>query len=272
MKILFLLLSSAAAWGQITASPAAITVYMRTGNSVGLGWTSTRAPKATAITISGSGAWNISRGGAMSGDCFMANGYCFNASTSATASLGAALPTGSGPGTIYLYWNGLGTEYRYPVGTQTGTLTVGSTVIDITLVMLPNLPYDYFAYNTGYPSGCTNSNPGYSHLDTCTITNERPTSTALAIPAPGGSYVDPQFGNAVARVTPSGNNIEYGAVTAFSAAGTYVLTSNPSGQVNAFSRASGTLAYGSIPTSNMEGSAYSRLLRAGILRRIRFRR
>lgn len=253
-RIILFFFSIVALWG-VTASPDAITVYMRSNIGAGQGWSATRAPKATAITITGSGSWNLSRGGTLSSACFLVNGYCFNASTSATAAGAGTLPTGSGPGTLYLYWDGLGTEFMMNAGTHTGTLTVGTTIINITLVVLPPLDFDQFVYRAGYPSGCVNSHPGYSFLDTCTITNERPPSTALAIPTAGTSYTDAQFGNTILRLTPSGNNIQYAALSAFSATGKYVLTNTPSGQVNVYNRTGG-IAYATVPGVNINNSAW----------------
>lgn len=253
-RLILFFFSMLTLWG-VTASPGSITVYMRSNGGAGLGWSATRSPKRTEITVSGSGAWNLSRGGPLSSACFMASGYCFNASTSATTTGGAALPVGSGPGTLYLYWDGLGADFMLSAGTHTGTLTVGTTVIAITLIVLPRQDFDHFVYRPGYPSGCVNSHPGYSFADTCVITDERPPSTAMAVPAAGANYADPQFGHTVTRVTPSGNNIQYGALSAFSATGKYLLTSTPSGQINVYNRGGG-VAYASVGSININNSAW----------------
>lgn len=255
MKVLILWLSlTTAAWG-VTASPSSITVYMRGGQGLGFGWASTRSPQTTAITISGSGSWNLARGGDLSTACGASNGYCFNASTSATAAGAGALPSGSGPGTIYLYWTGLGVDFILSNGTHTGTLTVGDTVISITVVVQPRQAFDPFVYRPGNPTGCTNTNAGYSFADTCTITSERPTSTALSIPAPGGSLTDPQFGHTLTRITPAKNNIQYAALTAFSASAQYIMTDDMAGTVSMYTK-TGSVAYNGVPGVNINFAAW----------------
>ena len=243
MKHLSILLFFSTLLSGVTATPDTVTLTMRAGSGIS-SFYSTRVPIVTTITISGTGDWNISRGGTLSTAC--SSSYCFSAATSSTASGPASLPTGNGPGTIYLYWRGLGAD-ALSAGSRTGTLTVGSTVINITMDAVTRRPFDTFIYPTNYPSGCSNTNSAYSHLDTCTVTNERPTSTAFSIPSPGGSYVDPQFGHTIKRVTASGQNVEYGALSAFSATGLYVLTtSSVGGAVNVYTQ-SGTLTYSSVP-------------------------
>lgn len=252
IRALILFGVSAACWG-VTASPSAITVYMRQWGA----WPNyaSRPPVPTTITISGTGSWNMSRGGTLSTACGASNGYCFNAVNSVTTNCTGALPTGSGAATVYLCWNGLMT-HEPAVGTHTGTLTIGDTVISITLVVYAAQPYSHWAYKAGYPSGC--STPTY--FDTaaeCTLTNERPTSTAFSIPSAGGTYVDPQFGHTVRRVTAAGQNIQYGALSAFNSDATMVLTSSTAGAVNAYTVATGTVAYSSIPSVNINFAAWS---------------
>jgi len=254
IRLLCLYLGAVASLWSVTATPGDIKLYMRAGSGLGYSWFGTRAPKRTAITVTGTGAWNISRGGELSTACGLAYGYCFNISTSPTATSGAALPVGSGPATLYLYWTYLGAESLSP-GTHTGTVTIGTTVINITLSVEPRRSFDAFVYPAGFPSGCVNSSSAFSHADTCTVTNERPTSTSFAIPAPGGTYVDPQFGNTVRRITPSGQNIQYSALSAFSATAKYVLTNSPNGQVNIYNR-NGTVAYSAVAGPNINYSAW----------------
>ena len=192
------------AFGQITASPGTITVYARRGGVYP--WAATTPPTDTAITIRGAGNWDISRGGDLNTACGNAYGYCFNAVQTVTNIVSGPPASGSGPGTLYLSWRGLGAD-GFPVGTYTGTLTIGITVIQITLIVMQPNAYDAMVYPPGFPSGCVKSNPNFTQADTCTITGERPASTAFAIPAPGGTYVDPQFGYTVQRLTASGQNI-----------------------------------------------------------------
>jgi len=249
MKRLILLAAAAFSLLGVTATPDRIELYMRAGASYGYSWYGTRSPQRTAITVSGTGSWNLSRGGSLATACGAAFGYCFNVATSSTATGGGALPTGSGPGTLYLHWENLAAE-SLAVGVHTGTLTVGSTVINITVNVLPRRTFDAFVYPPGFPSGCVNSFAAFPHADTCTVSNERPASTAFTIPAPGGSYVDPQFGHTVTRVTGSGQNIQYGALTAFSATAKYVLTSSISGQLSVY-RKDGSVAYSPVPGINI---------------------
>lgn len=224
---------------QITASPTAITVYMRKLGTHPL--SAGRGPSPTVITISGTGSWNMARSGTLSTACSDVNGYCFNAVSTVTTTCSGSLPTGSGAGTTNLCWNGLVTS-QLGVGTHTGTLTIGSTAIAITLIVQAAEPYSTFVYSTGYPSGCSTTS-GYANQDNCTITNERPTSGAFSIPAAGAGYNDPQFGNQVTRLTANTRNIQYGAVTAFSATNKYVMTSNLTGTVYIYTRATGVETY-----------------------------
>src|SRR6185369_7643343 len=55
----------------------------------------------------------------------------------------------------------------------------------------------------------------------------------------------------VTRLTPAGNNVEYSSVTAFSATGKYVMTSDLGAAVNIYDRATGTIAYASVPQVNI---------------------
>ncbi len=252
--VILLLASVVSAWA-VTATPTTINVYMRAGSGLGYPWGGARVPQTTAITVTGTGAWNISLGGPLASACSQAVGYCFNVSTSPTAFGRGALPTGSGPATLYLYWEGLGAEHL-PVGAHAGTLTIGSTIIPVTLYAEPRQAYDPFVYVPRYPSGCNNTHAAYPHADTCEIADERPPSTAFSPPLPGGSYVDRQFGHTITRLTGSGMNIQYSTVTAFSATGKYVLVSDLSSNVHAYDRATATVAYSNIPALNINFAAW----------------
>jgi len=252
MRLLALLLYSIPMLA-VTASPTAVTVYVRQygANPV----YASRGPAPIPITISGSGSWDISRGGALSIDCSALNGFCFNAVTTVTTICNGALPTGSGAGSVFLCFNGL-ISPQLGVGTHTGTLTIGDTAIAITMIVEPALPFDSWTGLPGFPSGCSNSSANYDTTDTCTITDERPTSTAFPIPSPGGSYIDPQFGSRVQRLTASGQNIQYSALTAFSATAKYVMTNDQSGNVNVYNRETSALAYASIPSVNINFASW----------------
>lgn len=253
IKLIIILLASVAAWG-VTASPTAITVYMRKFGAYPM--LNSRPPVSTTITISGTGAWNMSRGGSLSTLCNLGNGYCFNAVAAVTSGCSGALPSGNDAGTTYLCWNGLMTN-EATVGTHTGTLTIGSTVINITLIVETPFSWQPWTYLTGYPSGCSTPT-NYDTGATCVITNEQPTSTAFSIPAVGATYVDPQLGHIVRRVTASGKNIQYGSLSSFSANGTYILTTltNPVGEVNVITVATGAVAYTHWSGANINFAAW----------------
>jgi hypothetical protein len=242
MRTLLLFLATIPAFAAITASPASITIHARQGYSYPA--QATKDPARKLITLSGTGAWTAVRSGDLATAC--GGVPCFQVTAT----------SGSGAGTTSLYWTGLGFE-NLALGTYTGTITIGSTAIAITLVVEPRRPFDKFVYKAGYPVGCVNSSGDYQTLDTCTITNERPSSSSFVIPAVGGSYVDPQYGHTVRRVTPSGHNIQYGALSAFSATGIYVLTSDSlSSVVDVYRVSTGAKTYSSLPSINISLAAW----------------
>lgn len=246
MRPLLVLLFAALPCAAVTASPTSITVYMRKGYVQGTyPFLATRLPMETEITVSGTGDWNLARGGSLATGCEF-GGHCFNAVSVVGLLCSDTLVTGNGPGAFSLCWRKSNGAEFLAVGPHTGTLEVGSTTINITLHVLAPFAYDAFVDKAGYPSGCSNTAAGYPHADTCTITNERPDSTSFSIPAAGGCYIDPQFGNEVCRVTPSGYNIQYSALSAFSASGAYLLVFASDG-VHVFNRATATAAYGPLP-------------------------
>ncbi|MFN0104521.1 MAG: hypothetical protein ACKV2U_20840 [Bryobacteraceae bacterium] len=246
----YLMLMAMPVQAEVTASPTEIILHSRRG--LPYPWYSTTPPADTAITIKGIGVWNISLGGALSTAC---GGSCFNVVNKIVTIANGRPAVGFGEGTVYLTWRGLGSQ-DLPVGTHTGALTIGATTIKITLVVEPRNAYDAFVYPPGFPIGCANSDPGYPHADTCAITDERPASTGFSITAAGGSYVDPQFGYKVSRITPSGYNIQYGSVTAFSAGGKYILASNGSGSVNVFDRGNARVAFADLPGVNINSAGW----------------
>src|SRR5688572_20636323 len=198
------LLLSALPCVAVTASPTSITSYMRKGIVQGAyPYIATRQPLETTITIGGTGDWNISRGGNLATAC--GGTWCFTAVSSISGTLcSGTLPTGNGAGSIVLCWRSTNGLESLALGDHTGTLTVGSTTINITLRVLAPFAYDKFVYKPGYPISCTNSATGFPYNDTCDITEERPASTAFSIPESGSCYTDPQFGHQVCRVTPAG--------------------------------------------------------------------
>lgn len=240
----------------VTASPTSIDVSMRAGSSVS-GWLSTVWPITTTITVSGTGAWNISRGGTLSTACVTQNGYCFNILTAPPAlwntNVAGALPTGSDATTLYLSWQFLGPE-DLAVGDYTGTVTIGATTIPITLHILTPNPYYTFSYKPGpYPVNCANTNAGYPQADTCTITDQRPNSTSFAIPASGASYTDPQFGYTVNRVTSSGHTTAYSSVYALNADSSLLLEFTLSGTPYLINPSTGVVVHGPLTTLVNDG-------------------
>ena len=249
----FLVLAVVPGAADIMASPTNITLRSRRG--LAYPWYSTTPPPDTPITITGSGNWNITLGGTLSTACGNVYGYCFNVVKQLRTIANGSPVSGSGPDTVYLTWKGLGSQ-ELPAGRHTGTVTIGTTTINVTLDVVERNAYDAFVYQPGFPSGCVNSNPGFPHADTCTITDERPASTALSVPAVGGSYTDPQFGYKVTRITPSGFIHQYSAVTAFSATGKYLLTATLSGSVNAVNSKNASIAYANISGVNINFAAW----------------
>lgn len=252
MRALALLILAALPCLAVTATfsdgSTSLTVYMRKGYILDTyPFLSTRLPldSNTPITVSGTGDWNLARGGDLG--TAACGTFCFNVSTTPPSGsiMSNTLPTGSGATTLYLTWRKTAGAENLPLGSTSGTLTVGSTTLNITVITLAQFDYDKFVYKPGYPSGCTNSVAGFPHVDTCTPTNERPTSTAFTIPAAGESYTDPQFGYSVKRLVV-GANLQYSTISAFNADSSLVAT-EINGVVNIYNRATSALAYGSLP-------------------------
>ena len=251
--LFFLVLAAVPGYADVQASPTDISLRSRRG--LAYPWYSTTPPPDTAIAITGSGDWNITLGGGLSTACGNAYGYCFNVVKEIRTIANGKPVSGRGEDTVYLTWKGLGAQ-ELPAGQHTGTVTIGATTINVTLDVVQRNAYDAFVYQPGFPKGCVNSNSGFPHADTCTITDERPTSNAFQIPAVGDRYVDPQFGYEVTRITPSGFVNQYGAVTAFSANGKYLLAATLTGSVNAFDRETASITYANIPGININSAAW----------------
>lgn len=252
MKFLISAIVSVSAWAAITASPTALSFGMRQGNALTYPYAGTRDPSALAfptaspvLTLSGTGSWSISRTGTLATAC--GGGNCYTTSPT----------SGSGAGSTTVTFAASGAE-TLAAGTFTGTLTIDATAVAITLHVFPMYAYDFFPYNPGYPVGCSAAT-GYQTTPTCVITDERPASTSFVIPSPGGTYLDPQFGSLVRRVTPAGQNIQYGATTACSATCKYALTSDSGGSVDIYTVATGTEAYANVSGLNINFSAWDPL-------------
>jgi len=233
----------------VTASPTSVSVTIRKSATTTYGSYGSTLPNATPITISGSGDWNISRGGDMNTDCGSHNGYCFNATSSITTNAAGAVPTGNGAGTIYLSWDALG-AYLLSLGAHTGTLTVGDTTINITATLVAPDDYLDFTYRSTFPVGCSNSSlTNYPFgADTCTISDELPGGTYSAPIAVCDSYVDDAFGYTVRRLTAKNITTSYSATTAFSLNNTYVAaTTIPGGATNIYNVSTCATAHAGAP-------------------------
>jgi len=224
--IVALLFPFGAADGAITTDPSTIAESMRAGNNYPRN--STVYPAKKFITVSGTGAWTAVRAGDLYTGC---GGPCFTATPT----------SGDDAGTVTINWNSYGAE-SLAVGVYTGTVTIAGNVTTITLTVVTRAAYATFSYAGGYPQGCTNSDSLFSFLDTCTISNERPPSEAFSIPVQGGSYVDPEFGRTVTRITAEGQTLLYSTLTAFTADNSLVMTDNGDTTMN-FSNRSGTVIY-----------------------------
>jgi len=217
-------------FGAITTSPPTIAESMRRGVSA-YPKMATVYPAKKFVSVIGTGAWTVVRGGAL-GTNACGGSPCFT-----------ALPTnGTDAGTVTISWNALGAEVL-AAGVFTGTVTIAGNATTITLTVVTPLPYATFSYAPGYPQGCANSDALYSFADTCTIANERPPSEVFSIPAQGASYVDPEFGRTVTRITKEGEGLAYSTLTAFTVANPpLVFTDNGDATYN-LSNLSGTVIY-----------------------------
>jgi len=230
MRTVVLSFLCASAFGAITTSPPTIAESMRRGVST-YPRMATVYPAKEFVSVIGTGAWTAVRGGVL-GTNACGGSPCFT-----------ALPTnGIDAGTVTISWNALGAEVL-AAGVFTGTVTIAGNVTTITLTVVTPLPYATFSYAPGYPQGCANSDALYSFADTCTIANERPPSEAFSIPAQGASYVDPEFGRTVTRITKEGEALAYSTLTAFTVANPpLVFTDNGDTTYN-LSNLSGTVIY-----------------------------
>jgi hypothetical protein len=258
MKFFLLSLALAAPGWAVTAYPSSIKVYMR--QALAYPDNQSAPPISVPITVTGAGDWAIKRSGPLSTACNAAWGYCLNTVDAATAastdcSMRGGVVTGNGPGTVYLCGRSLVT-HELPLGVTAGSFTIGSTTVNVELIVVARNAWEPWLYKPGYPRGCAQNAP-YNTEETCVITGEQPASTTFATPLPGGSYIDPQFGYPVTRLTASGDNIQYGALSAFSANAKYILTgTGPAGNIRVLKRDTGEVAYDGLPGINLNYSAW----------------
>jgi len=139
----FFLLAAFPLWGEITVSPASISLTMR-------GWVAdyprqaTICPRKTTITVSGTGDWKAVTGGALGTNaCAPWGEPCFEVSPA----------SGSGPATVTVSWLNRNL-FRLTPGEYTGTVTIAGNVTVITLTVAEPKPWAVFTYPEGYPQGC----------------------------------------------------------------------------------------------------------------------
>lgn len=228
MKALLLFLALASPMlPQITASPTSLDFIMRQGQNGP--WNSTRYAENQTLTISGTGSWTATKGGALAGN--------FNVTPS----------SGTGPGTVTVTFIPLGSE-ELAEGIHTGSITIGSSTITVTLRAQPRYAYSAVVYRPGYPVGCVNTIPQFGYADTCTITDQRPTSTAIPPLANGATFVDPQFGGVMRRVSLNYSDVAYSNVRAISADNTRVMADS-FGFTYIYSMANGSVLFGPLPAA-----------------------
>jgi hypothetical protein len=236
---------SGCAWGQprpaqgvsgarrnsTTAEPTqSATIRMRQGNKYP--WVSTVYPQDIVFDVQHDRAWEAQITGTLATAC---QGPC----------LAVQPARGFGPGPVRVLFNAKGAE-MLPVGAHAGWITAGASTLRVTLNVEPRQEYLHFVYPPGYPKACGQSESGYPHQDTCHFENYP--AGVFPAPAPGESYQDPQFGTTVTRLTEPGFTVAYSAVSAFSAASTYVMATNLSGNSSIYTRA-GQLVTENIPVN-----------------------
>src|ERR1039457_161090 len=152
--------------------------------------------------------------------------------------------TGTTPAQITLAlvdWRGA----LQPPGTYSGRITFSaagsaSAVVNVIWTVVPRLPNPTFSYSSRV-NGCTPTN-GYPDPAVCTVPNEKPPGN-FQPPAPGGSYVDPNFGALVKVVTGTNVFHTYSANNPLSAKNKYLMTYLLNGTFNVVDLATGQVAY-----------------------------
>jgi hypothetical protein len=240
LTMLGLLLTMSALYGQFAVGPISLVFSMRKGEHYPNN--STKYPANQTLRLTGSGHWSAITSGPLSYQC---DGPCITITPK----------SGVGSQTLTVSFLGNGAE-SLPEGSITGLISVGSQVVPLTLNVLPPRAFDENVYTPGYPVGCYNSSPYYSHQDTCQVPNELPGATSIDVPAPGVSKRDSLFGGDFTRLTPAGYNIQYSTISAFSATAKYVLTSSDNGSVHVFDRLSRTVAFANVQGINITFAAW----------------
>jgi hypothetical protein len=165
-----------------------------------------------------------------------------------------ATPTsGTAPSTMTIIFRGKGSE-QLGLGDRAAIVPViqsgGNTVnITITLTTVRKRAWEYFSYMTGYENGvgCTKSHAVFLQNDACVVTNELPAAWPnFILPAVGGSYVDPQFGAKITRMTDN-RGVQYSGRKAISATNKYLLAGRYDGTVYVYNIPTGTVAYSAVP-------------------------
>ena len=194
-------------------------------------WNSTQYPEDQTVQVEGSGAWVAKISGPMATGCYTWKAACFTVKPR----------TGGVPGEAVVSFQASGSETLLS-GVHDGEIQIGTQRWVVRLTVLPRRPYLPFYYRQDYPRGCYNSDPQMPHADTCAITNEAPAQNFAALRDAGSQYLDPQFGSPVHRVSPSGFNVSYSSMGAFSATGKYMLTVDTEGFVQIWNRQAKTKA------------------------------
>ena len=221
MRLLSLFLVACGAWGQISVAPTSVSQSMRQGLKYPR--QSTVYPRRQFITVSGTGSFEVTRGGPL-GESACDGGPCFSVSPA----------SGTAPATILIDWDSFGAEVL-PAGKHSGTVVVSpGATIDITLEVMPRDPFAEFHYKTDYPSGCVNSDPLYPHQDTCTVPYEKPPGAGPKVPPQGGCYIDPAFGSEVFSVTPPGYNTYYSTISACNSDCSLVMATDSKSSAHVF--------------------------------------
>jgi len=132
-----------------------------------------------------------------------------------------------------------------PPGTYSGKITFSAesttpVVVTVIWIVVQRLPNPTFSYPSGV-NGCTPTN-GYPDPAMCQVPDEKPPGN-FQPPAPGGSYIDPNFGASVKVVTGTGVYHTYSANNPLSAKNKYLMTYLSNGTFNVVDVATGQVAF-----------------------------
>lgn len=184
-------------------------------------------------TVTATGSWSMASANDTAGHYVTVlkvsgTGTC----TDADGAVSATCSGMSGNAVLRLGWLSWWTNLNVP-GTYTTNLTftagADTTVVPITVAVVAPEPRAFS--EIAAPSGCANSNALYAPVkDTCTVTSERPPSTAFSLPSVGTPYTDAQFGGTVTPITAARYFHDYSSRTPFNSDGTrLVVTAYPVG-------------------------------------------